>query len=345
MHKLIENYKSYLENNRGFTGDTVRKYSQNVALIIDKLKITSVHEFTSRNINEAWYSAFWAALQTGHKLSDASRQNYLSSLKSFLRYLELYGKIEKGIADKITLPKVTEKHYQGLTKAEQKALREYLSTHLRTDTERRDAALIYFMWATACRISEALALNVHGDGMIYTDNLLQRSGDFQVTKEGKKAYIYVHINGKNKKNRNIVVSPEAIAYLNFYLENRKQKSSILFMSHAHNPQRNKGRLLRVGAYGAVAKVFARVGIETKEQVVTHILRHTAIDTWIDMGIPTKQIITMTGHASEMGLEPYYRRRKELTNIFADEANVLAINELSKNVNKFEILLKSRYVKL
>ena len=223
MREIIKKYESYLLNDCGFTHETVEKYIGNLLIIIRKLNIISLADIKPEEISREWMYQFWDAIQSGKRLSDSTRKGYAVALKKFLQYLEEYGyPIPQGTAAKIKLPKQTEVHYEGLSYDEKKALRNWIPMHLKSVVDKRNAALIFFLWSTGCRISEALQLDVHADGIIYTDNPMVRSGSFFLarSKDTGQLNVYVHINGKGKRNRNIAVSPKAIAYINFYLENR-----------------------------------------------------------------------------------------------------------------------------
>jgi len=343
MQQILDRYASHILNERGFTPATVDKYIGNLHIIFRKLEIKSLADFDPAKISQEWQYVFWDTVQAGRRLADATRRSYLVALKSFLLYLEEHGyPIPRGTAANIRLPRPTEVFYEGLNKDEQKKLREYLCFNLKSIVQLRNTALIFFLWSTGCRISEALQLNVHADGYIYTDDPTMRSGDFEVN--GKD--VYVEINGKGKKHRKIVVTPEAVAYINFYLEQRWQrekiKSPILFLNHYRRDHHT--RLSRTGSYSVIMRVLEAAGIDKPRGLGTHLLRYTAIDTWVDMGLPITQIIAMTGHSSSETLDHYIRRRKERTRIFAREANAIRTPTVDKEIGKFEDILIKRYVR-
>lgn len=338
LDEILERFESHLRNDLSRTEETVDQYLRKIRKFVEVLQIVSLENITPDNINTEWLFKFWDQYGGDKSLADSTRRVYQSALKAFLKFCEEAHLVKRGTAKRIRLAKPTEIFTGGLSDEEQKKLRSHLAKSLQTEVGRRNTALIFFMWSTACRISEALSLDCHADGVVYTDNPLLRSGSFFVT---HKNY-YVHINGKGKRNREIAVSQEAIAYLNFYLHNREHKSRAVFLSHARN--KPTGRLTRGGAYKAVARVFEDAGITVPDQLVTHILRHTAIDTWIDKNFSPKKIIAMTGHASELGLEPYFRRRKELTKEFAEHGNPLAMST-DKKTEQFEDILIARYARL
>lgn len=337
LNEIVIKFLSYLKNDRGFTDETIKKYSSNLRILFNRMHITDLNQIKESVINKRLLDDFWNSIQAGKVFSESTRVSYLSSLKAFLKYLYEFEFIEEDISHKIVMPKPRMLYIEGLTNDEQKRLRAYIASHLKTETDLRNAALIMFLWATAARISEALALTCHPDSYIYFHDERIISGDF-FTEEGK---VYVHIRGKGKRDRKIIVSDDALAYLNLYLHERKKKNEIVFQNHQYARKWYGKRLLRNGAYGALKKVFDACEIKRDPGVMTHILRHTAINTWIEKGITDQQIITMTGHSSPVGLNIYHARNKKLTDIFGEKAkSTIDLND--KYLKKMEDLLKLRH---
>lgn len=343
MQEILKSYRNHLRNSQGFTQETVEKYLGNLLIIFRELNISEIGQLKAEKINSAWLANIWHIMQTKRGLSDNTVISYQSALKSFFKFLENNGQLDPGSADEIKLAKATQVHVDGLSYDQKLALREYLVKNLKTNTQRRDAALIFFLWATGCRIREALRLNIHDEGMVYLDNPLTRSGDFFLERNEQGKYdFFVHIRGKGKKDRNIAVAPEALWYINLYLEMREVQSPILFINHAHN--RELGRLTRTSAYRATEKICKEAGIDKPVGNATHLFRHTAIEEWIRQGFTDQKIIMMTGHSSPNELEKYRRRSRRLTIEFANEGNALKLPGLSKEVRQFEDILKSKYLR-
>jgi site-specific recombinase XerD len=343
MQEILKSYRNHLRSSKGFTQETVEKYLGNLLLIFRELSITEIGQLQAEKINQAWLANIWHVMQTKRGLSDNTVISYQSALKSFFKFLENNGQLNPGSANEIKLAKATQVHVDGLSYDQKLALREYLVKNLKTNTQRRDAALIFFLWATGCRIREALRLIVHDEGMIYLDNPLTRSGDFFLERnENGKYDFFVHLRGKGKKDRNIAMAPEALWYINLYLELREIKSSILFINHAHN--RDPNVLSRTSSYRTIEYVCKKAGIDKPAGNATHICRHTAIEEWIRQGYSDQKIIMMTGHSSPAELEKYRRRSRRLTIEFANEGNALRMPGLSKEVRQFEEVLRTKYLR-
>ncbi len=317
MQKILSQYSSWLKNERGFTRETIEKYVSNLKIMFRQMRIYDISLVNDIVLNKRLLDQFWVDVQGERPLADSTRSTYLSSLKSFCSYLYQQNLIQEDIAPKIQMPKKRLRYIRGsLSQEDQKKLRAYLAQNLKTERELRDAALVMFLWATGCRVSEALALRCHPDSYIYYHDARLISGDFHV-EDGK---VYAHIMGKGKRDRVIRVADEAVAYCNLYLSNREKKNAILFQNY-RNYKNDERRLKRGGAAHVIKMVLERAGINKEIGVCTHILRHTAINNWLEKGYNDMQVITMSGHSGPEGLKPYHLRNYKATDPFgeADQA--------------------------
>lgn len=336
MQRTLEQYKSYIINEKGFSKETVYKYMSNLRVMFNRMKINNLSQVDSSIINKRLIDDFWKDHVAGKNLTDQTRIGYLSSLKSYLKFLYDHQYIDNDVSQKIVMPKVRQRFIHGLSPTEQKKVLDYLASHLKTEADMRNAALIMFLWATACRISEALNVRCHPNSYVYCSDESIRSGDFHLS-EGN---VYVHIIGKGKRDRVIVVADEALAYLNLYLDNRKVKNEILFQN-IRNHKNNKIKLNRNSAWRIVDKIFKECEIYKQAGVSTHVLRHTAINTWIEKGIDGNIIRAMTGHSAVTGLDPYFERNKRITDIFGDKAKSIPDIE-NKDTKDMHNLLLIKY---
>jgi len=315
MQQILQSFKLYLKNDRGFSEETIVKYLGNLHILFKKMKIYDISQLKSIVINKRLLDDFWSDFAGGKKIaSDSTRANYMATLKSFFKFCYLSEYITEDISQKIVMPKKRLLFLEGgMNHKEQKVLRDYIASHLKTEKDLRDAALMMFLWSTATRVSEALNLRCHKESYIYFHSETVRSGDFHLD-EGN---IYVHIMGKDKRDRVVAVSNDALHYLNLYLDSRKVKNEILF----HNVRNNRSETLKLSRNAAgviIEKILKICDIRKPKNLRTHIFRHTAINTWLEMGYTREEIITITGHAELGGLDPYVFRNKRLTLPFAHE---------------------------
>ena len=270
MYEVIRDYKSYLEKDCRFTRDTVVSYMGNLPEIFNDLKIRTLNDINSKTISYAWRIGRWEPIQKGIQISETAQSGYLVALKEFLRYLEEKGyNVEQGISEIIRLEDVPNVPLKGLSREEQGILREFLLFNISNDLQRKETALISLIWATGCRLNEALALNVGNDGLISTRKTKGQAGDFEIDSEN----VYVSIRGVSRNGIKSLLSLECVNFLNFYLENRNFKSPILFLNNART--RKPGRLSSDVASNMIERVFRRAGVEVRNNQAVNILRSTA----------------------------------------------------------------------
>lgn len=336
ISELTDSFFNFMVNTEGGSPEGAEKYRGNIRIICKELGISKISELDPETINEKWVSEIWNMLVDRRGIANNTVIGYQSALKKFLLFLEKYQLMPTGIHEQVKLAKPHEVHLNGLSMEEKKMLRDYISCNLKTERDRRDAALCYFLLATGCRISEALRCDVHGDCFIYAIPG-KRSGDFSIY-DGE---VYVHIKGKGHRERDIPVASLAISYINMYLETRSNKNdSALFHTCSRNVDEQK-RIGRRGAIHAVDKLFERSGIKTDGHV-THVFRHTAIEKWIKDGYSVKKILSMTGQKDEKSLEHYFRRSRDLTKVFANEGSPLNDIPVSNDIYKLESILVKKY---
>ena len=338
MQEIVRSYEIYCRNERGFSDETIYKYLQNLRIIFTKLKIYSPMQLKPDLINRRWLDSFWTERQSTKPLSDSTRASYLSALKSFFKFCYIFKHISEDISQKIVMPKKRYLYREGLSKNEQKILREYLADNLKTEKDMRNTALMMFLWGTSARIGETLRLRCHLDSNIYYNERI-KSGDFHVD-DGKT---YVHLLGKGDRDREIRVSDDVVKYLNLYLNKRKNKNEILFQNIKNN-RSNSITLSRKGAIGIVVDIFKHLGLKKQSGLATHTMRHTAINHWIEKGYADVLIAAMSGHADPGSIKIYRDRDKRITDPLGEESKPTGDVESSR-LKKMEQLYEERYLTL
>jgi site-specific recombinase XerD len=272
MYEVIREYKMYLEKDCRFTRDTIVNYLVNLPEIFSDLKIFSLQDINSHIISYAWRIGRWEPIQKGIKLSESAQGGYLLALKEFLRYLEEKGyNVEQGISEIIRVDGHHNVPLKGLTNSEEEKLRKFLVFNVANDLQRKETGLTFLIWSIGCRLNEALSLNVGSDGLLSTRRSGGKVGDFEIVDEK----IYVNIKGVSSVAGKILLPPETVNYLNFYLENRKFKSPILFLNNAR--VRKPGRLASEQAANLIERVFRKADINVRTGQALNVLRYTALN--------------------------------------------------------------------
>lgn len=271
MYQLIEPYRHYLETNCRYASETISDCLGTLPRIFQNLEIQQVQQIDPRRISRALRHSRWEITPDGIQRVEKEPAGYLLALKEFLQYLERSGfPVPEGISELVTLPRDARPKLGGLTGEEQARLREFLIFNVKNDRQRRDTALLFLLMGTDCSLAEALALKVHPDGIIYSGAVARVSGDFLV----RDQQYYVRIKSARHVYREVRVPEEAIHFINFYLENRKNRSSVLFINDSgKNPL---GRISEASAGRFIGKACQAAGIDLPAGQLPDILRNTAI---------------------------------------------------------------------
>ena len=129
----------------------------------------------------------------------------------------------------------------------------------------RDKALLAFLYATGCRISEVCNLDISNVDMI--------SGECTVL-------------GKGNKERTVFLDPIAVMQLQNYLNTRDNKSNALFTGKGDRRLEPGGVRKRLNELGQKAGV---------ENVHPHRFRRTLATNLIDRGMPIQEVAAILGH--------------------------------------------------
>ena len=198
------------------------------------------------------------------KISLATLGNYLRYIKYFFAWCQDNDMISKNPAKNIGSIKAEQKHRNAMTRRDL----VLLMNACRTDKER---AIINMMYATGCRISEAVSIRLNDIDW----------------REKKIAVI-----GKGRKHRDLLFNEAAEISMKIYLENRKQKSGFLFCSDRDNDRDRQ--LTTAGMRRIINDIGERSGVSV--HLTPHVIRHTTATLALDAGMPVEQVQQMLGHS-------------------------------------------------
>ena len=149
---------------------------------------------------------------------------------------------------------------------------------------RRDRAILEFLYATGCRVSEAAGLDL--------EDVDLEAGTVIVT-------------GKGDKQRMVPLGGFAVRAIEAYLSDRMsvrtpgRDPGALFLNA------RGGRLTRQGLWGIVRKAAARAGIPL-DRVSPHVLRHSAATHMVERGADLRSVQQLLGHATITTTQVYTR---------------------------------------
>jgi integrase/recombinase XerD len=199
----------------------------------------------------------------------STRNRKLSSINAFFDFCEKSEFIQQ--KPKLKLAKTT----QNLPKfLEYDAILHMLQAiDQKSEQGLRDYALILFLYATGCRVSEAIAA---------------RKSDLH------EGWLKIY-NAKGDKQRLVPIAPVALEALERYTISRKKESDYLWLSYQGKP------LSRISVFKIVKKYLG---------VSPHVLRHSFATALILGGADLRVVQELLGHESIITTQIYTHLQKE-----------------------------------
>jgi len=283
FQRIYKNFLNYLNFEKGLSKNTIDSYAidlRNYLTFLDENKINNFTEVKSQHISD------FLSLLKDMGLEDSSRRRYLSSIRTFHKYLLMDKLTENDESEKIDLPRSTKKLPQTLSLAEIDAILEQIDTS--TNAGIRDRAIIETLYACGLRVSELC--NLTPRNIIWEYEILQ-------------------IIGKGSKERIVPIGKSAQFWLKEYME----KVRPIFQStNADNQfiflnQRGK-QLTRMGIWKILQQYAAKVGIA--EKVSPHTFRHSFATHLLEGGADIRAVQEMLGHSDISTTQIYTHLDKE-----------------------------------
>ena len=204
---------------------------------------------------------YLADYQERRKISNRTLDGMRKVINGFFAWLakeDILPKNPCAAVSQIKYPKIIKKPY---TATEMERIKQACTTL-------RDLALVEFLYASGCRVSEVASLN--------------RSDINFLTREAV-------VMGKGSKERTIYLTPVAAMHLQDYLDSRQDDNQSLFAS-IKAPYK---RLTKRAIEAALKRLGARAGVEN---VHPHRYRRTIATNMMDRGANIQDVATMLGHA-------------------------------------------------
>lgn len=275
FQKSLKLYNIFLRTGKSLSENTVISYNFDLTKFFSYLESnTNINDINS--INENVIDSFLKFIRKSEKkegfyFSDKSISRYISTLKSFFRFLESENVIESNPAELISTPKVSRKLPVVLTVDE---IENILSKPDNTkNLEIRDKAILETMYASGLRVSEVINLLI--------ENVFFNEGILRVT-------------GKGSKERIVPIGNSALKCIKTYLDNVREKidnntsGSILFLNA------RGGKLSRMAIWNIVNKYSKLAKISKK--IHPHTLRHSFATHLLEGGADIRIIQEMLGHS-------------------------------------------------
>lgn len=223
-----------------------------------------------------------------HKLKKSTLGRKISILRSFFGWLFKEEYIAKNPMTKINRPKTEKRLPKALTVEELEMVREACVSN-------RERALIELFYATGCRLSEVVGLDI--------DDIDWNSESTSVI-------------GKGDKQRVVYLSCKAMYHLRKYLKERNDQEKALIITERMPYRRLSNRAVQ----RAFKKIADRAGI--KKKLHPHVMRHTLATMLLNNGAPLSAVQAILGHENPSTTQIYAQLSPEKSRIAYKQYHVI-----------------------
>jgi integrase/recombinase XerD len=278
IEDALDDYLQHLKVERGLRPNTLTAYASDLRRFAELL-------------NEAGVEAI-GAVTTGHVLqfvsqlarsgiAARSQSRMLVAVRGLFKYLRREHIVDSDPTQGVALPRFARKLPELLTRQEVDALLR--APGVDTPLGLRDTALLEFMYATGCRVSEALDLPL---SELHLDQSLTR------------------LHGKGDKQRLVPVGGAASVALVAYLERgrpvlasrSRRKAPEVFLSARGRKLSRQAVFKRINEHAVAAGITRRIS--------PHKLRHSFATHLIEGGADLRSVQALLGHADISTTEVY-----------------------------------------
>jgi site-specific recombinase XerD len=213
-------------------------------------------------------------------ISAATKNLHLIAVRGLLKFGVLLDLAVPG-PEKVELAKAAQPSPDARHLAEERVKRLLEACDTATDDGIRARALLEFMLATGCRVSEVIALD---------RRQLELAREARTPADAIRVVDEVTVLGKGNRHRRAYLTSRAREWLQRYLASRKDKDPALFVTRKKSAD-GSYRMTVWTAERIVRDAAKRAGLA--EDVSPHWLRHAAITLWASASLPSAQ--RLAGH--------------------------------------------------
>jgi integrase/recombinase XerD len=239
-------------------------------------------------------------------ISAATKNLRLIALRQLLKFGVLIDLPVPG-PEKVELAKAVQPSPDARHLAEERVKRLLESCDTATDKGIRARAILEFLLATGCRISEAIGLD---------RRQLELDRSAPTPRDGIRVVDEVTVFGKGSRYRRVYLHKRAREWIQKYLATRKDRDKALFVTQKKSAD-GSYRMSVWTAEQIVRDAAKRAGLS--EDVSPHWLRHAAITFWAKESLTSAQ--RLAGHrqiattqrylgSSDAELKAFYKRHVE-----------------------------------
>ena len=279
---MIHEFLKYIESERRYSALTVRNYRRDLELFDawrrDTFQSDDITTCTADQIHE------WIIHRIqSDKISPASMNREISTLRSFFRYLRQRSKIQSDIFSHIGSLK-SPKRLPSIVPNSRipRMLDNTAEKSSSKDFEQvRDALMVLMFYKCGIRLAELISIN--------TNDI---SADHRSVK----------IHGKGDKERIVPLVESVRIVLNNYLDAIKGQKICNSQEKALFLTIEGRRISRIKVYRTVRSALEKTGVQGKKS--PHVLRHTFATQLMNAGADMRDIQELMGHSSLKSTQVY-----------------------------------------
>lgn len=260
MNSYLENFLKNLEIEKNYSGHTLLNY---------RLDLEEFFSFVGNDrVGEVDYPVLrrFLAEMRARQLRPRSVARKLSSLRSFFKFLQREGILQKNPAALLLTPKLDKPLPHFLS--EEEAVRLIEAPQGGDESPARDKAIFETLYSTGIRVSELVGLSLRDVDLV---------GDL------------VKVFGKGRKQRLVPIGAKAVEAIQAYLAVRKHKSEALFLNN------RGGRLTARSVRNVFNKHIKTTALQ--QNVHPHMLRHSFATHLLDHGADLRSVQELLGHVN------------------------------------------------
>jgi len=267
-------FTDYLRVEKSLSENTISAYKADLEKFFDYAENVKLIKGI-KNITEDIITDFLNFLngsfnKTGNKFSAKSVSRFISSLRTFFKYLESENLTDINPLENIETPRIPRLLPEVLSIEE---IEKLLSVQdINDKLELRDKAILETMYASGLRVSETVNLEI--------SNIFFEEG-------------FIRVFGKGSKERIVPVGKTALKFITKYI---KESRSLLKNSRSFNflfLNFRGSKLSRMGILDIIKKYCLRAGI--RKSTHPHTLRHSFATHLLQGGADIRIIQEMLGH--------------------------------------------------
>lgn len=273
-HEAVRLFLAYLTTERRAPRNTVLAYGRDLASLLLFAEARAPEALASPRALDVYVLRGWLG-QLARKCAPSSLARKIAAVRTWLRWLQRQGHLDKNVAEQLATPKVI-RPLPTFVSASAAAEIVTAPGH-DTAAHARDTAILELLYGSGLRVSEAVGLRV---------------GDVDLAARTARVL------GKGDKERVVPLGKQSCAALGLYLgtrpllvhpRTRAQDPSALFLSM-------RGRRLTVRAVEDLVHKYGALGAG-RADLHPHALRHTCATHLLEGGADLRTIQEILGHSS------------------------------------------------